>query len=248
MIQASAEVRSALAPTAKLRVGLNHSNSLLVLKDAASGERRGIAVDLGKELGARLELPVEFVDYPNPAALTEAASNGAWDVAFLGAEPARAQQIEFTPAYLEIEATYLVPAGSPLQSVEEVDRDGVRISVYAKSAYDLFLSRTLKHARLIRSSGIAAATERFVSERLEAMAGLRTRLVIDAEKLPGSRVLDGGFTAIQQAIGLPRGGRNLGADYLRAFVEEIKVSGLVARLIERHGVRGVSVAPLAAAD
>ncbi|TPW01051.1 MAG: putative extracellular solute-binding protein [Alphaproteobacteria bacterium] len=238
----SLAVRSELAPTGKLRVGINYGNFLLVTKDPVSGAVRGIAVDLAQELGRRARAPVEFVGYDGAGQLAEAVKTGAWDVAFLGAEPAREDAIAFTAAYLEIDATYLVPAGSPLRRIADVDREGVRIAVAAQSAYDLFLSRSLEHARLMRVQGIDASFELFVRERLEALAGLKPRLVMDAEKLPGSRVLDGRFTAIQQAIGTPRG-RSAGASYLREFVEDVKSSGLVAGAIERHGVRGVSVAP-----
>jgi len=236
--------RSNLAPTGKLRVGINQGNFLVVTKDPASGELRGIAVDLARELGRRANFPVEFIGYASAGKMAEAVKTGAWDVAFLGAEPERRNEISFTPAYLEIEATYLVPAGSPILAIPEVDRDGVRIAVAAKSAYDLFLSRTLQRARLMRAEGIDASFNLFVADKLEALAGLKPRLVTDAQVLPGSRILEGRFTAIQQAIGTPRG-RDAGATYLRDFIEDVKASGLVAQAMEKHGVRGVSVAPSA---
>ena len=239
-----ADARSDLGPTGTLRVGINQGNFLVVTKDPASGELRGIAVDLARELGRRAGLPVEFIAYASAGKMAEVVTTGAWDVAFLGAEPERRNEISFTPAYLEIEATYLVPAGSPICAIAEVDRDGVRIAVAAKSAYDLFLSRTLQRARLVRAEGIDASFKLFVADRLEALAGLRPRLVTDAQALPGSRILEGRFTAIQQAIGIPRS-RNAGANYLRDFIEDVKASGFVARAMERHGVRGVSVAPAA---
>ena len=232
---------SALAPTGKLRVGINFANFLLTRRDPAPG---GIALDLAHELGRRLGVPVEIVGYDSPGKLADAASTGVWDVGFLGAEPLRANQIDFTAAYLEIEATYLVPAGSPLNSVEDVDREGVRIAVPAKSAYELYLSRSLKHAKLVLEQGADAAFKRFVADRMDALAGLRPRLVTDADNLPGSRILEGRFTAVQQAIGAPKG-RDAGARYLREYVEDIKASGLVARTIEKNGVRGVTVAALA---
>jgi len=238
----SADSRSDLAPTGTLRVGINRGNFLVVTQDPASGELRGIAVDLAQELGRRAGLPVEFIAYASAGKMAEAATTGAWDVAFLGAEPERRNEISFTPAYLEIEATYLVPAGSPIRAIPEVDRDGVRIAVAAKSAYDLFLSRTLQRARLMRAEGIDASFKLFIADKLEALAGLKPRLVADAQLLPGSRILEGRFTAIQQAIGTPRG-RDAGATYLRGFIEDVKASGFVAQAMERHGVRGVSVAP-----
>jgi len=235
-----AAVRSELAPTGKLRVGINYGNFLLVNKDRASG----IAVDLGREIGRRLGVPVELVTYETAGKLADGVKTGAWDVAFLGAEPQRANEIAFTAAYLEIPATYLVPAGSRIRAIEEVDREGVRIAVAQKSAYDLYLSRNLKHAQLLRAEGIQGSYDLFIAQKLEVLSGLKPRLVTDAEKLPGSRVLDGQFTAVQQAIGTPKS-REAGAKYLREFAEDAKASGLVAEAIARHGVRGVSVAPKA---
>lgn len=242
--QVPAAVRSDLAPTGTLRVGLNYSNFLLVGKDPVSGAPRGVVVELAQELSRRVGVPVEFIGYDSPGKMADAAKTGAWDIAFLGAEPARATSIAFTAAYLEIDATYLVPAGSPLRRIADVDRDGVRIAVANKSAYELFLSRTVERAQLMRVDGVPASFDLFVAENLEALAGLRPRLVTEAEKLPGSRVLEGRFTAIQQAIGTPKG-RDAGAQFLREFVEDVKAAGLVAKAIERHGVRGVSVAPKA---
>jgi polar amino acid transport system substrate-binding protein len=244
MAEVTAALRSELAPTGKLRVGLNMSNFLLTATDPATGKPRGVAADLGQELGKRLGVPVELVPYPNPGALADDAKSGKWDVAFLGAEPQRANEIDFTAAYVEIEATYLVPAGSPLKSMADVDRKGVRIAVTARSAYELWLTRNIKQAELVRIEGIDGAFQRFVSDKLEALAGLKPRLVTDAENLKGSRILDGRFTAVQQAVGAPKG-RAAGARYLSEFVEDIKKSGLVAKTIEKNGVRGLTVAPAA---
>ncbi len=231
-----------LAPSGTLRVGLNYGNFLLVLKDAPDGTPRGIAPDLGRELGKRLGVPVEFVRFAQAGQLADAVRTGAWDIAFLGAEPQRAAEIAFTKAYLEIPVTYLVPAGSPIRSFADVDREGVRVAVSAKSAYDLYLTRNLKHAKLERVEGIDASYELFVKQKLEALAGLKPRLVSDAEKLPGSRVLEGTLTGVQQAVGT-HPSRPAGAAFLREFVEEAKRSGLVARTIDHHEVRGVNVAP-----
>jgi polar amino acid transport system substrate-binding protein len=231
-----------LAPNGVLRAGINLSNFLLVTGRAANGDPRGISPDMAGEIAARLEVPLELIAYESPGKLADAVAH--WDVGLIGAEPARAEQIAFTPAYLEIEATYLVPAGSNIRSLEEVDRKGVRIAVAARSAYDLYLSRSLEHAELVRANGLDASCELFVREKLDALAGLRPRLVKDVEKLPGARVLEGRFTAVQQAVGTPKA-RAASAAFLAAFVEEAKASGLVARLIERHGVKGVNVAPAA---
>jgi polar amino acid transport system substrate-binding protein len=236
-------VRSELAPTGKLRVGLNMSNFLLTATDAATGKPKGLAADLGLELGKRLGVPVELVPFPNPGAVADAAKTGVWDVGFIGAEPQRANEIDFTAAYVEIEATYLVPPGSPIKAIADVDRKGVRIAISDRSAYDLYLTRELKHAELVRARG-DDVFKRFVSDKLDAMAGLKPGLVKNQEMLPGSRILDGKFTAVQQAAGAPKG-RPAGAKYLKEFIEDVKATGLVAKLIEKNNVRGLTVAPKA---
>lgn len=236
------DVKKELAPSGTLRVGLNYGNFLLVLKDAPDGSPRGIAPDLGRELGRRLGVPVEFVRFAQAGQLADGVRDGKCDVGFLGAEPQRANEIAFTRAYLEIPVTYLVPPGSKIRSLADVDRKGVRISVSARSAYDLFLSRTLKHAKLERAEGIDGSYELFLREKLDVLAGLKPRLVSDAEKLPGSRVLEGQVTGVQQALGTTKA-RAAGAKYLHEFIEDAKRSGLVAKTIDRHGVRGVTVAP-----
>ena len=236
----SPAVRSELAPTGKLRVGINHGNFLLVT--SMTPEPRGVAPDLGRELARRLGVPVEFVGFDTAGKLGDGAKTGAWDVAFLGAEPQRAADIAFTAAYLEIPSTYLVPAGSSIRSIADVDREGVRIAVAEQSAYGLFLNRTVKHATLIETKGLDGSYNAFVSQKLDALAGLKPRLLMDVAKLPGARILDGQFTAVQQAIGTPKS-RAAAAGYLRAFVEDVKASGFVAEAIAKSGVAGVSVAP-----
>jgi polar amino acid transport system substrate-binding protein len=235
-------VRSELAPTGKLRVGLNHGNFLLVSAGSSASAPRGVAPDVAHELGRRVGVPVDFLKFETAGALADAVRTDAWDVAFLGAEPQRAGEIAFTAAYLEIPSTYLVPAGSSIRSIADVDREGVRIAVAEQSAYGLFLSRTIKHARLVQTKGLDASFNLFVTEKLDALAGLKPRLLMDVEKLPGARVLDGQFTGVQQAIGTPRA-RESAARYLHAFVEDVKRSGFVAQAIARNAVAGVSVAP-----
>ena len=242
MTDSTSAARAELAPTGTLRVALNMSNVLLTATDSVTGEPCGLAADLGRELGTRLGVPVALLPYPNPGALADAAPNDVWDVGFLGAEPQRAQAIDFTAAYVEIEATYLVPPGSPLQAIAEVDRPGVRIAVPDRSAFELYLTRSLQHAQLVRVHGADNAFQHFVTDRLDALAGLRPRLVTDQDKLPGSRLLAGNFTAVQQAAGTPKG-RPVGVQYLRDFIEDIKATGLVAQTIEKHNVRGLTVAP-----
>jgi len=241
MPEASAAARSEIAPTGTLRVGVNMSNFLLTRTDEATGKPAGLAVDLGRELAKRLDLPVEIIPYPNPGALADAAKSGVWDVGFLGAEPQRANEIDFTAAYVEIEASYLVPGDSPLKSIADVDRDGIRIAVPTKAAYELYLTRNLKLAKLVHEKGADNAFKRFVDDKLDALAGLKPRLVTDQENMPGSRIIEGRFTAVQQAAGTPKG-RSAAAQYLREFIEDVKASGLVAKTIEKNNVRGLTVA------
>jgi polar amino acid transport system substrate-binding protein len=240
----SPDIVSQLAPTGVLRAGINMSNFLLVTGRSGSGDPVGVSPDMARAIAERLGVPVRYMPYPRPGELADAVGTGAWDIGLIGAEPQRAEKIAFSPAYCEIEATYLVPAGSPITAISEVDRPGIRIAVTARSAYDLWLERNIRHATLVRTESLDAALKRFVDEKLEVLAGLRPRLLTDAETLPGTRILAGKFTAVQQAIGTARGNA-AGAAFLRDFVEEAKASGLVASLIERHKVRGLSVAPMA---
>jgi polar amino acid transport system substrate-binding protein len=240
----SPDVLAELAPTGALRAGINLGNFLLVTGRSPSGDPEGVSPDMARAIADRLGVPVKYVPYARPGELADAAGSNAWDIGLIGAEPQRAEKIAFTAAYCEIEATYLVPAGSPIASIAEVDRPGVRIAVTARAAYDLWLERNIHQATLVRSNTIDSAFKQFVDEKLEVLAGLRPRLITDAEALPGSRILDGQVTAVQQAIGTARANQ-AGAAFLRDFVEEAKASGLVARLIEKHKVRGLSVAPAA---
>jgi polar amino acid transport system substrate-binding protein len=236
------EVIAELAPSGVLRAGINLSNFLLVSGKGPAGEPEGVAPDLARAIAERLGVSVAYVPYARPGELADAAGTGVWDIGLIAAEPARAETIAFSPAYAEIEATYLVPPGSPIRSIEDVDRAGVRIGIAARSAYDLWLSRHLRHAELVRAGSLDASFERFVADQLDALAGLRPRLLQDLEKLPGARILNGRFTAVQQAVGTAKANA-AGAAFLRDFVEDAKASGLVARLIARHHVRGLSVAP-----
>ncbi|MGE5217529.1 MAG: ABC transporter substrate-binding protein [Chloroflexota bacterium] len=238
----SSDLRGDLAPTGKIHAGINYGNPVLASKDAASGELRGVAVDLARELGRRVELPVELVGFDAAGKMFDAGRAGAWDIAFLAVDPGRAEEIDFTAPYIEIEGTYLVPPGSPLRAIGEVDRAGVRIGISAKSAYDLFLSRSIEHAELVRAPGPDAAFALLLDGKVDVVAGVRQHLDANAAKLAGARVFDSHFMAIQQALGI-RKGRSEGAKYLRAFIEDVKASGFVAQAIDKAGVRGVSVAP-----
>jgi polar amino acid transport system substrate-binding protein len=240
----SPDIISDLAPAGVLRAGINLSNFLLVTKVNSRGDPVGVAADLAGEVATRLGVLITYVTFKSPGELADAVDKDIWDIGLIGAEPQRAETIAFTPAYAEIEATYLVPSGSALKTIADVDSIGVRIAVTARSAYGLWLDRNIKHAELKRSETLDSAYEQFVTAKLSALAGLRPRLLSDLEKLPGARILDGRFMSVQQAIGTSRN-NPAGAAFLRDFVEEAKSSGLVARLIERHQVRGFSVAPLA---
>lgn len=241
----SPEIIAELAPTGVLRAGINLSNFLLVTGRSPSGDPEGVSPSMAKAIADRLGVPVRYVPFPKPGLLADAVDDDVWDIGLIGAEPQRAEKIAFTAAYTEIEATYLVPAGSPITAIDQVDRPGIRIAVSARSAYDLWLVRNIKQATLVQVEGGPAAVAKFRDEKLEVLAGLRPGLLTDQEALPGSRILDGQFTAVQQAIGTQR--RNTaGAAFLSAFVEEAKASGLVAKFIEQHKVRGLSVAPRAA--
>ncbi len=236
------QIVAELAGTGALRAGINMSNGLLVTGMTPAGDPQGVAPDMAAEIAKRLNVPVVYVKFDRPSKLADAAGTDAWDIGLIGAEPARAEKIAFTPAYCEIQATYLVREGSPSQSVADIDRSGSRIAVRAGSAYDLWLTRNLKHATLLRSDTADGPFDQFVAEGLDALAGLRPALMSEAGKLPGARILPGNFTAVQQAIGTLKS-NNAGAAFLRDFVEEAKRTGFVARLIERHKVVGLSVAP-----
>ena len=236
------EVVKDLAPTGKLRAAINFGNPVLAQKDQATGEPRGVSVDLARELGRRLALPVELITYDAAGKVFDALKTGAWDIAFLAIDPARATEISFTAPYVVIEGTYLVPADSPLRTIGDVDREGVRVAVGNKSAYDLYLTRTLKRAQLVRAPTSPAAIEVFLKDRLEAAAGVKQPLVQFAKGNPEVRVMDGRFMVIEQAMGSPKG-REGGARYLREFVEEMKASGFVAAGLERSGQRDATIAP-----
>jgi len=246
MTDISPAVRSDLAPTGTLRAGINHGNTVLAQRDPASGELRGVAVDLTRELGRRVGVPVQLIPYGTAGSMTDAVGSGAWDIAFLAAEPGRAGEIAFTAPYLLIEGTYLVPPGAPFQRGEDVDRPGVRIAVASKSAYELFLTRNIQHAELVRSASGDAGLDLVVAGKADVLAGVRQLLVATAPRLAGSRVMEDRFMTINQAMGMPKG-RDAGLAYARAFIEDVKASGFVARALERSGQGNVPVAPPAPA-
>jgi polar amino acid transport system substrate-binding protein len=234
-------VREHLAPGNLLRAGINLSNFLLVSSRGSQGEPQGVSPDLAKALAAHLGTALRYVPYANPGLLADAAPCDEWDIGLIGAEPQRAETIAFTPAYAQIEATFLVRQDSPLREIADVDAEGVRIAVTGRAAYGLWLDRHIRKAELVRSGTLDDAAQDFVSRGLEALAGLRPRLLQDVAAIPDTRILDGHFITVQQAIGVPRAKAEAAA-YLAKFVAAAKQSGFVAALIERHGVKGLAVA------
>ena len=228
---------SELTVPGTLRVGINAGNIILVTGTGPTGDPEGVAPDMAAAVAERLGVAVSYVPFATPGEVADAVERDEWDIALIAVEPKRAEKIAFCDAYVEIEATYLVPENSPLRSIEDVDKPGVRIAVPDRAAYELYLTRTLKHAELHRAKGFSAAIERFVTEKLDALAGLAPALKGHAENLPGSRVMDGRFTSVRQAIGTKPENAALKA-FLGQFIAEAKESGLVAGLIEKHGVKG----------
>jgi len=231
-----------LAPSGTLRAAINFGNPILAARDPVSGAPRGVSVDLARELGARLGVPVELVPFMAAGKVTDGARTNAWDVAFVAIDPVRGVDMEQTPAYVIIEGAYLVPVDSPITANAQVDRAGIRVAVAQGSAYDLYLTRELKQATLVRVPTSPVVVDSMVAQRLEASAGVRQQMQSDAKRVPGVRVLDGRFMVINQAMATPKG-RLASASYLNAFVEEMKASGFVAAALARHGIEGAAVAP-----
>jgi polar amino acid transport system substrate-binding protein len=239
---ASPEARSELAPTGKLRAGINLGNPALAKREK-SGEASGIALDLGRRVAERLGVEFAPVFYPNAGGLVEGAQKGEWDIGFAAIDPARADTFEFTAPYMEVSVTLLVPAGSPIQALADADRAGVRIGVGARNAADLFLTRNLKQAELVRvADNLDAAVELLQGGRADAYASNREGLLTLRDRLSGFRIVDRRFYAVEQAIALPRG-KKAGLAFVSGYVEELKRSGDIGRAIERNALRGVEVAP-----
>ncbi|MBU3538495.1 transporter substrate-binding domain-containing protein [Polynucleobacter sp. UK-Gri1-W3] len=239
----STEVRAQLAPHGVLSSAVYLGNFLLVTGRTSAGEPTGIAPDICRAVAKRLEVPLDLTGYETQEEVVDAAASGRCGIVLVGSDPARAQKVTFTPAYTELEATYLVSDDSPIQDISQVDQPGVRIASFFKSAYDHWLQRNLKHATLVHADGLQASNELFLSERLDALAGLKTGLVAFAKKHPGLRILEGQFTGIQQAIATKKS--NLEAiTFLSACVEDFIRSGLVTDLIRQYQVQGLAAAPI----
>ena len=233
-----------LAPSGKLRVAINFGNPILANRDAITGEARGVSVDLARELGNRLGVPVELVTYTAAGKVVEGIKSGAWDLAFFAIDPVRSADTDFTAAYVVITGSYLVRAGSPIQRNEDVDHEGVRVVVGRGSAYDLHLTRELKKATLVRVATSQVVTDTMLAEKIEVAAGVTQQLQADAKRVADVRRLAGTFMTINQAMAVPKG-RSVGLAYVSAFVEEMKVSGFVADALKRHGIEGAAVSPSA---
>ena len=240
----SPTARNELAPSGTLRAGINYGNVILAVKDEKTGELRGVHVDLAQALGRTIGVPVQLIAYAAAAPLVDGLKKDELDVAWLSAEPERAGEINFSPAYVDIDATYLLPPNSPFRDASELDRDGVRIAIAARSVYEFYLNRTLKHAKLVNAPSTHAAFELFARQKLDALVGLRPRLAVDAHLMPGSRIAQGRFMVVQQAIATPLM-RKAAARYVHEFTEDVKASGWLARSLARHGVQGVAVSAAA---
>ena len=237
------DVRQVLAPTGKLRVALILGAPANVIRDSASGEMKGVGFDLGKDLARRIGVPFEPVLYSSIGAVLDAGKSGEWDVSFNGITPDRAKYLDFTEPHLEIEFGYLVPAGSSISTLTDVDRSGVRVAVPEKVAVDILLSRELKNAVVVRGPGLPGALELVRSGRADVLASNKENLFQMSVQLPGSRVLAGHYATDPLAMAVPKG-RDIGVPYARKFIEDAKSEGLVKAAIERAGLRGAVVAPL----
>ena len=244
----SPDVVAALTPTGTLRASINVGNPVLARRDAPSGQVQGVSVDLAQTLADRLGVALELVVFDKAAQSVDALASGRADVGFFAIDPQRGEQIAYSAPYLLIEGCYLVRDESTLQSNDEVDRAGTRVAVGQGSAYDLFLTRALTQAQIVRAPSAPEVVAQFVAQRLEVAAGVRQMLLADAERFPGLRLLPGRFMVIEQAMAIPAH-RGQGAErLLRDFVEEMKHEGVINALLARHAISGATVAPATAYD
>jgi len=240
---ASPETKAAVAPTGKLRVAFLFV-PIYATKDSATGELKGVVIDLGKEMARRIGVPFEPVIYPNPPALIGGAKSGDFDVALMGINAERAAAMDFSAPYMETEQGYLVRAGVPIATASDVDQAGIRIVVLEKGGFDLHLSSTLKNAELVRAKSGAEIYALLDTGKADVVAGAKAALFTGAASRPNSRVLEGRIFAEPLGMGVPKGRNTAAAVYVGKFVEEAKAEGLVKSAIERAGLRGVVVAPL----
>jgi polar amino acid transport system substrate-binding protein len=239
----STAITSTLSPTGKLRAAINLGNPILANLDPATNQPFGVSVDLAQELAKRLGVKLELVVVTGAAKSVSALNDQSADVGFFAIDPLRGAEIAFTAPYVLIEGCYLVPNDSAIQSNADVDKTGVRIAVGIGSAYDLFLTREIKNAQIVREANVSAVVDAFLAQKLEVAAGIKQALEVNAKQLPGLRLLDGHFMVIEQAMGVPKRFGDEAAAYVNAFVEDMKASGFLAEALARHGIKGASVAP-----
>jgi polar amino acid transport system substrate-binding protein len=239
------DIVQAFAPNGVLRASINLGNPILAGRDSATGEPAGVSIDLARAFGAQLGVPVELVVFDTAGKSVEAVAADRADIGFFAIDPVRGADIAFTAAYVLIEGAYLVRDGAAITRNEEVDRDGVRVAVGKGSAYDLYLTRELKQAQIVRAPSSPTVVQTFLDQDLEVAAGVKQQLEADQARHPGLRLLPGRFMVIQQAMGVPKRRGEPAARTLAAFVEEMKASGFVAEALRRHGIEGASVAPAA---
>ncbi len=240
-----ADLVAAFTPTGRLRAAINLGNPILAARDGATGEVHGVSVDLARGFAARLGVEVELMVMDTAGQSVDLVTRDAADVGFFAIDPQRGEGILFTTPYVLIEGCYLVRESSPLRTNDAVDRAGTRVVVGQGSAYDLFLTREIRAAKLERAASSQAVVDQFIATDADVAAGVRQQLEADAARLGGLRLLPGRFMVIQQAMGCPRGRGEAAAAALRAYVEEMKASGFVAQALARHGIEGASVAPSA---
>lgn len=243
MMTMNSTLVATFAPTGRLRASINLGNPILASKDPATGQPVGVSVDLAGALAQRLGVALELVVFDTAAKSVEAVKTGRADIGFFAVDPLRGQEISFTAPYVLIEGCYMVREASALQRNEDVDHPGVRVTVGAGSAYDLYLSRELRQAHIVRAPSSPAVVDTFMEQDLEVAAGVKQQLQADAQRRTGLRLLPGRFMVIEQAMGMPKGRGQTAADSLRAFVEDMKASGFVADALRRHGIQGATVAP-----
>jgi polar amino acid transport system substrate-binding protein len=231
------EVRQALAPTGKLRVGVYPGSPFSMIRDSVSGETKGVTVEVGRALAMRLGVPYEAVEYQRIAEVLEAMKSGKVDITIANATPARAQDLDWTPPLLLIELGYLVLSGSPVASLADVDRPGIRVGVTQGGTSNSTLARELKNAKVVPAPTLKSAIEMLSRRSIDAYATNKANLFEMSDRLPGSRVLDGQWGLERLSIAIPKG-RDQGMAYVRKFVEDVKSEGLVARAAERAGLRG----------
>ena len=239
----STSITSSLCPTGKLRAAINLGNPILANLNAATNQPFGVSVDLAQELAKRLGTELELVVVTGAAKSVAALNDQSADVGFFAIDPLRGAEIAFTAPYVLIEGCYLVPSDSAIQTNADVDQAGVRVAVGTGSAYDLFLTREIKNAQLVREPNVAGVVDAFLAQQLEVAAGIKQALETSVQQHAGLRLLDGHFMVIEQAMGVPKRFGDEAAAYVSAFVEVMKGSGFVAQALARHGIKGASVAP-----